>query len=101
MSSFTGYIQYIKFVAGSNKGGIKQGDEFNSPFALGAMSDDRAAYTGNAMVEDVTVGTGGVTQLAWFPIATSFAPVLVGAESGASIAVTDAENGKVTITGIA
>jgi hypothetical protein len=101
MSSFTGYIQYIKFVAGSNKGGIKQGDEFNSPFALGAMSDDRAAYTGNAMVEDVTVGTAGVTQLAWFPIATSFTPVLVGAESGASIAVTDAENGKVTITGIA
>lgn len=53
MKSRTGYIQYIEFVAGSNKGGIAQGDLFNNPFQLGAMTDNRVNYTGATVVEEV------------------------------------------------
>lgn len=53
LKSRTGYIQYLKFVAGSNKGGVKQGDLFNDVFALGAMTDDRMNYTGATVVEKV------------------------------------------------
>lgn len=53
LKSRTGYIQYLKFVAGSNKGGVKQGDLFNDVFALGKMTDDRMNYTGATVVEKV------------------------------------------------
>ena len=53
LKSRTGYIQYLKFVAGSNKGGVKQGDLFNDVFALGKMSDERMNYTGATVVEKV------------------------------------------------
>ena len=53
LKSRTGYIQYLKFVAGSNKGGVKQGDLFNDVFALGAMTDERMNYTGATVVEKV------------------------------------------------
>lgn len=89
----------MKFVAGSNKGGIAQGDEFNSPFALGKMSDERIAYTGNAMVESVALAADGTATLAWSPIATSFTPVIVDGASGSTITVTDAATGKIAVTG--
>ena len=60
-------IQYLKFVAGSNKGGIKQGTTFNDPFRLGAMTEDRINYTSRAIVEPVTEETSSIT-LAWTPI---------------------------------
>ena len=53
LKSRTGYIQYLKFVAGSNKGGVKQGDLFNDVFALGKMTDERMNYTGATVVEKV------------------------------------------------
>ena len=53
LKSRTGYIQYLKFTAGSNKGGVKQGDLFNDVFALGAMTDERMNYTGATVVEKV------------------------------------------------
>lgn len=67
MSSMSGFIQYVKFVAGSNKGGVKQGDLFNDPFKLGKMTDERAAYTSSAVVEPVESGATSVT-LAWTPV---------------------------------
>ena len=53
MKSETGFIQYIKIVAGSNKGNIKQGDEFNTPFAYHKMNDDRMNYTSANVVVSV------------------------------------------------
>ena len=56
MKSRTGYIQYLSFVAGSNKGGVKQGDLFNDPFRLGEMTDDRVNYTAAVVTDTVVTG---------------------------------------------
>lgn len=53
MKSRTGFIQYIRFVAGSEKGGVKQGDLFSDPFKMGKMTEDRVRYTGATVVETV------------------------------------------------
>ena len=104
MPSFTGSIQYYKFVAGSNKGGIKQGDEFNSPFALAPMTDERMNYTSQAVVDVITIDGEGKAFLAWTPIAIGedgkpLVLDLVGADSGASIELVDAATGEVAVTG--
>ncbi len=98
MSSMTGYIQYIEFVAGSNKGGVEQGDLFNNPFALAPMTDARVDYTNRAVV-DVVPLEGGKGTLAWTPISASFKPVIVGGESGAEVEVLNAETGEIKVTG--
>lgn len=67
LKSRTGYIQYLKFVAGSNKGGVKQGDLFNDVFALGAMTDERMNYTGANIVESIGSEAVSFTP-AWTPI---------------------------------
>lgn len=66
MKSRTGYIQYLQFTAGSNKGGVKQGELFNDPFALGKMTDERVNYTG-ATVTD-TVEDADNYRVTWTPI---------------------------------
>ena len=58
-------VTYIDFVAGSNKGGVAQGDVFNSGLkGLGKMTPERMAYTGAKVVE--TALADGVT--AWKPV---------------------------------
>lgn len=99
MSSMTGYIQYIQFVAGSDKGGVAQGDVFNDPFKLGAMSDDRVGYTAGAVAEQVTVAADGSATLAWTPIYAGFTPVVVGGGSGVTVEIVDAKAGTVHVTG--
>ena len=73
MKSRTGYIQYLKFSAGSNKGGVVQGELFNDPFKLGDMSDSRVDYTGSAITESVTVESseGEEVTLSWTPVVTN------------------------------
>ena len=39
MSSFTGYVTYLQYTAGSQKAPVNRGDVFNSTFALGAAQD--------------------------------------------------------------
>lgn len=67
LKSRTGYIQYLKFSAGSNKGGVKQGDLFNDVFALGAMTDERMNYTGANIVESIGSEAVSFTP-AWTPV---------------------------------
>ena len=64
MPSMTGYIAYIKYTAGSNKGQTKQGDVFNDPFRLGKVDQN---YTGAAVVDTVPSGTTELTP-AWTPV---------------------------------
>ena len=67
MSSYSGYINYIEYVAGTDKGDVKQGELFNSPFGLGEANkkiDEK--YTSARVVE--TVGTDGKVTPAWTPI---------------------------------
>lgn len=56
MSSMSGYVAYVEYVAGSNKGQTAQGDVFNSPFGLGKVDAD---YTSARVVENVTEEMAG------------------------------------------
>ena len=97
MKSRTGYIQYLQFTAGSNKGGVSQGDLFNDVFRLGKMTDERVNYTSAFVPETVTVGAGGAVTLSWAPVRDV---KLVGADSGATVEIVDADMGKIKITGV-
>lgn len=78
MKSRTGFIQYLAFVAGSNKGGVEQGELFNDPFRLGKMTDERVNYTASLVV-DPTTEAGGVYSFtaAWTPEIKGFKTILV------------------------
>ena len=77
MSSMSGYITYVEYTAGSNKGETAQGDVFNSPFGLGKVDPnytaDRVVETTKAVQEDSKV----VAQLAWTPVMVDKAGKLV------------------------
>ena len=62
MSSMSGYINYVQFTAGSNKGETAQGDVLNDPFRLGKVDPN---YTGYRVVETIAAGQ---TELAWGPV---------------------------------
>ena len=100
MPTKVGGIQYWQIVSGSNKGGINKGDVFADVFHLGDINEDRVNFTGAPVVENVTPDGEGKATLAWTPISEHFAPVLVGAPSGASITVDNTETGEVTISGV-
>ena len=63
MSAASGYITYIKYTAGSNKGETRRGDVFNSPFALGKVDTN---YTAAKVIETIVEGQ---TELGWKPVA--------------------------------
>lgn len=63
MSSMSGYITYIEYQYGSNKGGVKQGDLISNPFRFGKMDDNRVNYTSSRVVESINA-EGGLT-FAW------------------------------------
>ena len=96
LKSRTGFIQYLQFTAGSNKGGVEQGEVFNDVFHLGQMTDNRIAYTSAFVPETVEVGDGEVT-LKWTPVRDV---KLIDAESGATVEVLDAAAGKIRISGV-
>lgn len=97
MTAMSGYVSYVEYVAGSNKGDTKQGDVFNSPFGLGKVDPN---YTSSKVVETIdTVGATVDHVLGWTPIAGSVM-VLVG---GAWVAVADehlVKDEKGAVTGI-
>lgn len=64
MSSISGYVTYVEYCAGSNKGQTKQGDVFNSAFGLGTVDKD---YTSEAVVENIPVSDTSVRP-AWTPV---------------------------------
>lgn len=55
MTSFSGSIAYLEYVATSDKND-QQGKVFNSAFGLGETTDGRVAYTSQIIVETVTAG---------------------------------------------
>lgn len=65
MSSISGNLTYLSYVAGSNKGGVEQGRMFNSVWSLGEMDEPRQTYTSQRVVETLTEGQ---TKLAWAPV---------------------------------
>ena len=95
MKSRTGYIQYLQFVAGSNKGGVKQNEVFNDPFKLGKMTDERVNYTSAFVPEEITLDEKGEATLSWAPVRDV---KVVGVE-GAKVEIVDAEKGRIKVTG--
>lgn len=67
MASRTGFVAYINYIAGSNKGDVRRGDLFNGTYQLGEMTDSRVQYTGQAIVETIPAGETQI-KLAWEPV---------------------------------
>lgn len=100
MTSMAGYISYLKFVKGTNKGESKRGDLVADPFKLGNVDVN---YTSSLVVEEVDL-VGGNAQLSWAPVfvgtdefGRNFSPSVVG-HPEAEVTVTDAKTGKITVT---
>ena len=94
MTSFSGYLTYLKYTAGTNKGETKQGDIFNTSFGLGNVDPN---YTSAAVVEEFTAEASQTDfTLTWTPV-VSVAKVLVNGTELAEAAYTVAD-GKVTLT---
>lgn len=72
MSSLSGYITYLRYSAGTNKGGVKAGDVFNDAFRLGVMDEDRSRYTSSAISEKYNITAENVSNksivLEWSPV---------------------------------
>lgn len=62
MASISGYITYVKYTVGSNKGESRQGEVLNDPFRLGKVDVN---YTSAKVVETLTKGQ---TELSWGPV---------------------------------
>lgn len=84
MTSISGYITYLEYVAGSNKGNTAKGDVLNDPFRLGKVDKD---YTSEKVVEAKATEQEG--KLNWFPVVPGTVEFIV---DGA--AVKDDGNGK-------
>lgn len=69
MSSYSGYINYIEYVAGTDKGDVKADAEgnpylFNSPFGLGKVDEK---YTSSRVVEEIAADATKF-EPAWTPV---------------------------------
>lgn len=89
MSSMSGYVTYIEYLAGSNKGETENGDLFNSPFKLGNVDVN---YTAQNVVENVEAGE---FKPAWTPVVGNKV-IFIGADGAEVDKELDAE-GKVTL----
>lgn len=81
MASMSGYVNYLNYTYGSNKGSITQGQTYNNPFKLG---DIDANYSSQKVVEAKTaVGAGGAVTgtLNWNPLVPGMAEFVIGTET--------------------
>ena len=69
MTSYSGSVAYLKYVALTDKGNIKAGAEFNSVFGLGDMSEDRMNYTAQQVVVETVSAESVKTALDAVPYA--------------------------------
>ena len=72
MTSYSGSVAYLEYVAKDTKGGVKEGDVLNSVFGFGANDEGRMSYTSQIIVEPAgnlsftgdEVVAGGITYIA-------------------------------------
>ena len=100
MTSMAGYISYLKFVKGTNKGESKRGDLVADPFKLGNVDVN---YTSSLVVEEVELDEHGKGKLSWFPVfvgkdefGRDFTPSVVG-HPEADVTVVDAKTGEISV----
>lgn len=76
----SGFITYIQYTAGSNKGKTTRGKVLNSPFQLGDVDVD---YTSAKIVSETKVKGTAATEykanLNWFPVVAGTVDIVVGA----------------------
>ena len=84
MSSMSGFVTYVNYVAGTTKGETEVEDLFNNPFRLGDASFDEATgtygashkvdsrYTSNAVVEAITDTSAAMTLAFATPVKDAF-----------------------------
>lgn len=77
MSSITGYITYLRYTAGIDKGGVNHDDVFNSVYRHPKMTEARTNYTSDKIVEPVTAGE--TFKAAWAPVDGSIRFLVDGA----------------------
>lgn len=109
MSSFTGYLTYMRYALGTPKGGaggekaadpfqnamsVYRGDEWNAndvvndPFkGFGQMTPERAAYTGQAVVETLAANK----KLSWTPVLEAFDMDVLDSEGKPTAVVVQAD----------
>lgn len=76
MTSIAGYVTYVKYSAGIDKGGVKVNDLFNSPYHMGKMDEDRARYTSDTISESHKVVAGDIVASTSKSFTLDWAPVL-------------------------
>lgn len=110
MTSIAGYVTYLKFQAGVDKGTVKEGDLFNSVYGLGAMTEGRMQYTSNVVInEKHTVDAAEVAAhsfaLDWFPVLditaleignTNYSVVAAGSEEDSKSVSVNKDTGFIT-----
>lgn len=80
MSSISGYVTYMNYVAGVNKNSVEEGQMFNSAYRFGKMDEARTSYTSDRVVETISEFTSGETKVAWTPVNVDLGYKLYDAE---------------------
>lgn len=65
MTSITGYVTYLRYTMGVNKGGVEQGQLVNAHHRFGTMDENRVNYTSDRVVEKAE---SEVFVPAWNPV---------------------------------
>ena len=66
MTSITGFVTYLKYTAGTTKGGVEAGKTvFGDVFKLGQMDENRVNYTSDRIVEKIEADA---TKVVWGPV---------------------------------
>lgn len=95
MTSMSGYITYIEYLAGKTKGATDNGDLFNSPFKLGNADP---TYTSQSVVESYTATSGQTAfVMSWYPTGTVSKVYNGTTELSADDYTVDDDNHKVTL----
>lgn len=90
-----GIINYVKFSAGSNKGGVNKGDMISSTFEYGDVEHDYTASTTNHTIDAsaITAASSNLTfRIPWAPVRPNSVRFVVGGTldaANASDIVTD------------
>ena len=63
MTSYSGSVAYLEYVAKTDKGGVKKGDVLNSVFGLGEVNEARQQYSSQVIVEAAGSGAPTLTPI--------------------------------------
>ena len=95
MTSITGYITYLRYTMGVNKGGVEQGQLVNAHHRFGTMDENRVNYTSDRVVEKAD---GATFTPAWQPVVAGSVKVETAKDVWADGEITVDAKGVTTVT---